>query len=344
MIKNRDSKLYNLEDYTLNTAKNTGSFIKKFEGPEKKIKVSLSAPQEGLRSNSDGRWSRIVNASSARIISSISTDCLDAYLLSESSLFVWEDAVLIITCGKTNPVNAFHEIIDAVTEKSVASVFYERKNFMFPREQPSDFEKEIKSIADRFPGKSRRHGPADRDHIHSFYSSPVNTALNPDDTLQLLMHDLDPSVMEFFSIKNTNTSDQARKKSGLDQLYPYMATDCHLFAPYGFSLNGIFEHQYFTIHITPQREGSYASFETNVREKNYTKVTEKVLSIFKPGRFTTVHMTNVNDSRFALNNDAMDVISGYRVAERNIKKIECGHTVTFMNLVKQEGKTGIYAG
>ena len=333
-----------MEDRTLKFAKNVRSFVKKFEGPEKKIKVLLSAPQEDLRSNSDGRWDRVVNASRAHIISRISTDCLDAYLLSESSLFVWKDAVLIITCGKTTPIDAFHEIIDGVVEKSVVSVFYERKNFMFPREQPSDFEKEVKSIADRFPGKSRRHGPADRDHVHFSCSSPANAALNPDDTLQMLMHDLDPSVMELFSIKSTNTSDQARKKSGLDQLYPYMTTDCHLFTPYGFSLNGIFKHRYFTVHITPQREGSYASFETNVREKNYKKVMEEVLSIFKPGRFTLVHMTNVNDRRLALNNGTMDVIPGYRVTERDINGFDFGYAVTFMNLEKQEGKTGIYVG
>jgi len=104
----------------------------KFEGPEKKLEIILFAPQAGLRSNRDGQWDRVAKASRAAIISGIATDDLDAYLLSESSLFVWEDRILMITCGKTTLINAVPEILKIVNRDRIAFVFYERKSFMFP--------------------------------------------------------------------------------------------------------------------------------------------------------------------------------------------------------------------
>ena len=62
-----------------------------FEGPEKKLEVILFSPQFNIRNNNDGRWDKIVKASQADIISKKSTEHLDAYILSESSLFVWND-------------------------------------------------------------------------------------------------------------------------------------------------------------------------------------------------------------------------------------------------------------
>ena len=42
--------------------------------------------------------------------------------------------------------------------------------------------------------------------------------------------------------------------------------------------------KYFTIHITPQPDCSYVSFETNYPQKDYRGLINKVLRIFKPGR------------------------------------------------------------
>ena len=41
-----------------------------------------------------------------------------------------------------------------------------------------------------------------------------------------------------------------------------------------------------TIHITPEQDFSYVSFETNVPANHYQEIIGKVLDTFMPGKFT----------------------------------------------------------
>ncbi len=68
-----------------------------------------------------------------------------------------------------------------------------------------------------------------------------------------------------------------------------------MFYPYGYSLNGAHDRTYYTIHVTPQPECSYASFETNMRYENYDTVIQKLISIFQPTRFI-VNVTSQGES------------------------------------------------
>jgi S-adenosylmethionine decarboxylase len=305
----------------------------KFEGPEKKLEIILFAPQAGLRSNLDEQWNRVVEASRAAVISGISTDDLDAYLLSESSLFVWEDRILMITCGKTALIHAVPEILKIVNRDRIAFVFYERTSFMFPHEQPSNFEDDVEHMVKYFPGKSYRLGPANYDHIHVFYSSQTNNPLSRDATFQLLMHELDPSVLEIFTLKNGRSGDKIEKRSGLNRIYPQMLKHSHLFSPDGYSLNGIFNKNYFTIHVTPQPEGSYASFETNVIENDYFGLTNEVISIFKPEKFSLVLTTSIDERFRTTHSTVADAVSEYTRVEKSLYEFDCGYTITFLNYI-----------
>ena len=76
--------------------------------------------------------------------------------------------------------------------------------------------------------------------------------------------------------------------SGVAALVPGAHIDDLVFDPCGYSANALTNDHYFTIHVTPQPECSYASFETNVpvNSKTYNQLVQQVLEIFKPGRFT----------------------------------------------------------
>lgn len=53
-------------------------------------------------------------------------------------------------------------------------------------------------------------------------------------------------------------------------------------------MNGLLpDGHYFTIHITPEPEFSYVSFETNVPYAQYNEIIRKVITMFNPGKFTT---------------------------------------------------------
>ena len=305
----------------------------KFEGPEKKLEIILFTPQPDLRSNEDGRWNRIVKSSQADIISWKSSKYLDAYLLSESSLFVWQDRILMITCGQTTLVNAIPEILDYVDKRNVGLVFYERKNLMFPQKQSADFEDDVACIEKYFPGKSYRLGPANHDHIHVFYSSHAPVSIEKDVTLQILMHDLAHSVSKTFMTAGTMPQDWIFENSGLNRIFPHMHTDSHLFTPYGYSINGIKEKKYFTVHVTPQPAGSYASFETNVIGNDYSGVIADVVSIFKPKKFSLLLTTSMDEQCLKLHHTINDAVAGYTTTEKSLYEFDCGYAVTFLNNV-----------
>ncbi|HMA86357.1 MAG TPA: hypothetical protein VKN73_11690 [Desulfosalsimonadaceae bacterium] len=305
-----------------------------FEGPEKKLEIILSRPVKGLRSNADGRWDRIVKASGSWMISAASTPMMDAYLLSESSLFVWEDRILLITCGQTNLVNTIPEILRVIDQSDIAFLFYERKNLMYPESQLSDFEIEAARISAYFPGKSYRLGPANYDHVHIFYSSHASITADDDITLELLMHDLHPDAMRVYTPEKGQTADGVVKLTGMDALYPDMTIDSYLFDPFGYSLNAIAGNAYVTIHVTPQSTGSYASFETNRLGTDYMALVNRVLKVFQPAKFTFVLTSSVTEQRLSAAPALPDRINGFRPTEKSLYELDCGYQVRFSNFIR----------
>ena len=55
-----------------------------------------------------------------------------------------------------------------------------------------------------------------------------------------------------------------------------------------FNLQG----EYITIHITPEAEFSYVSFESNIPQSSYIDVIMRVLDTFRPGKFIVTAFAN----------------------------------------------------
>ena len=49
---------------------------------------------------------------------------------------------------------------------------------------------------------------------------------------------------------------------------------------------------YWNIHVTPEKDFSYASFETNYPKENYEELLKQVIEIFKPGHINVTVMAN----------------------------------------------------
>jgi S-adenosylmethionine decarboxylase len=254
-----------------------------FEGTEKKVEIIVSDRGESLRSLGHGFWKEIVSSAQATVLSTLTNERMDAYLLSESSLFVLDDRMVMITCGKTNLAHATGAFIDKIGAQRVSYLVYERKNENFPHLQPTSFEDDIREIESRIPGTTTFFGEKNEHYLSLFASTRDYTPVANDTTVEILMYDLAPGVRQSFQ-------GQQIPQLELADILPGYTIDDHIFTPCGYSLNALRDACYYTIHITPEEHGSYASFESNicVSAIDMEDLVRSVANRFSPDRFDLV--------------------------------------------------------
>lgn len=107
------------------------------------------------------------------------------------------------------------------------------------------------------------------------------------------MSELDQNKMVQF-IKSHPDDDDKRvtERSGISEIIPGSVHEGILFDPCGYSMNGLKEQSYSTIHVTPQPHCSYVSYETNIQLENFDRLVTNVLDTFKPGKFIVTLISN----------------------------------------------------
>ncbi|PHH92164.1 hypothetical protein CDD83_8647 [Cordyceps sp. RAO-2017] len=235
-----------------------------FEGPEKLLEVwfaqsptalpSTAAPN-GLKSVSAETWVGMLDMVNCKILSVLESEAVDAYLLSESSMFVFPHKLILKTCGTTTLLLGLQRLLHiaaanagfpfrnaaSATDLCAAAIpyriFYSRKNFLFPDKQRGphrSWKQEVKYLDDTIEGGGSAYmvGKMNGDHWYLYITSP-NKALTPpltpepedihgqptpdsmstssagvcptgaaqnDETLEILMTDLDPENAKQFHL------------------------------------------------------------------------------------------------------------------------------------------------
>ena len=263
-----------------------------FEGPEKKVELAVREGSLDLRSLGDEFWGSVVQASNAQVLSQVSNEHQTAYLLSESSLFVFADHLTMITCGRTRLVNAVARILERVPAEDVALLVYERKNEHFPDRQPSSFYDDAQRLHGWFGGEALRFGDEHDHHVHVFHTDRGYRVDPGDTTLEILMHGLSEESADRFIGCAPQGATSIAEQVGLPAFLPDFTIDEHPFTPAGYSMNGIRGGDYYTIHVTPESLGSYVSFETNVDFRgDISKLVRQVVEVFQPRSFDVVAFT-----------------------------------------------------
>ncbi|KAL8999744.1 MAG: hypothetical protein Q9188_005814 [Gyalolechia gomerana] len=180
-----------------------------FEGPEKLLEVwfsasPLSLPEasapSGLKVVPSEVWKEMLDLVNCKVLSIVESEEVDAYLLSESSMFVFPHKLILKTCGTTTLLSGLPKILeiaalaakfphalgDAVHGKATAAipyrVFYSRKNFLFPDRQRGphrSWRDEVKSLDRLFLGGSAYMiGKMNGEHWYLYLTEP-NTMLTP---------------------------------------------------------------------------------------------------------------------------------------------------------------------
>ncbi|XP_032772395.1 S-adenosylmethionine decarboxylase proenzyme-like [Rattus rattus] len=99
--------------------------------------------------------------------------------------------------------------------------------------------------------------------------------------------------MDQFFMEDGVTAKDVIHESGISDLIPDSVIDPTLFNPCDYSMNGMkLDGTYWIIHITPEPEFSYVSFETNLSQTSYDDLIRKVVEVFKPGKFVTTLFVN----------------------------------------------------
>jgi S-adenosylmethionine decarboxylase len=328
-----------------------------FEGPEKRLEVIIRWEEDkaglGLRDAPRSAWDTVVGSLHAKIVSEMKNDHFDAFVLTESSLFVTKNRILLITCGTTILLDSLPHIMKVVKELGleVEWASFMRKNYSYPWEQKgphSSLENEYLTLKGYFPrGQPFMFGPVDSDHyfFYSFDDIRRPHALENDTQMSMTMYDLEEDFAQtFFSPEFHSAGEKTaeiRAKSGLDRLFPapWDVQDLQ-FAPCGYSVNAICGPEYQTIHITPESHCSFASYETNSSAANLHPRMQLVLSVFRPKRFTVVVMLDPHSAvgeAFA-GGEAIGIEAKwypeYQLKTRTINEFAPGYTAIVINFVK----------
>lgn len=217
-----------------------------FEGPEKLLEIWLWSNEEtakkygggeGLRCIPLEMWVKVLDLVNCKILSMKSSKYVDAYLLSESSLFVFPHKLILKTCGTTTTLLCIEKLFEYIqsyvcqklTPSGIYKVFYSRRSFMFPDRQKhvhKDWKNEIKLLNEYFlNGKSYVVGDSMSDDHWYLYTGGANENTQgsessnsgfEDQTFEILMTDLDPVKSEQFVTSRKPGFDSLVKK-GLEE-------------------------------------------------------------------------------------------------------------------------------
>ena len=156
--------------------------------------------------------------------------------------------------------------------------------------------KSQRSHSAAFDGSGYVLGPITGDHWFVYVSDQCErpSFMATERTINVMMFDLPDEVRRGFYLRPGEDQDlgaaakRMTRSSGLDAIVHTengaANVDAHAFAPCGYSMNALSFESYTTVHVTPEPQCSYASFETNTALKAYGSLVKNVLAVFKPKR------------------------------------------------------------
>lgn len=259
-------------------------------------------------------------------------DC-DAYVLSESSLFVYPAKWVIKTCGTVGLFKCLPALVASARTLglNVARCEYSRSGYFFPHEQPfphSCFQAETEHLERELfvnLGVDIDEDSLDSTCIHDMSPAALGRADLPLTAwltfeaiargtpqegsftrIEIRMAGLDwASAHRFFPPHSReNVTAELRNlvlAGGNDTENGHSITDAHMFSPCGYSMNGFLRcGGFYTVHVTPQEPGSYASVEvcfrcgksSNVKADRHDLI-RGVVEYFSPSRVMTVMRRSV---------------------------------------------------
>ncbi|CAJ2636174.1 unnamed protein product [Trifolium pratense] len=323
-----------------------------FEGFEKRLEISFLEPGvfvdpegRGLRSLTKSQLDEIIAPAECIIVSSLSNEKVDSYVLSESSLFVYPYKIIIKTCGTTKLLLSIPPILKLSKTLSLAvrSVRYTRGSFTFPDAQSfphRNFSEEVQVLDSYFGKLGSGHtvmGSSASTQNWHVYSAAVESVSSFDSvyTLEMCMTGLDSEKASVFYKEQSSSAALMTANSGIRNILPDSQICDFDFEPCGYSMNSVEGAAVSTIHITPEDGFSYASFETcgyNLERMNQKQLVERVLTCFQPNEFLIAVHVDVPTNSFQQN--CLLNVKGYCRKDRCYQELGRGGCVVLQKFIK----------
>lgn len=332
-----------------------------FEGSEKRIELDFdgNADARGLRALARCQLDELMTLAHCTIVSTRSNDQFDAYVLSESSLFVYPTKWVLKTCGTTRLLSSVPRLLEMAAGLGMAAsrCKFSRATFLFPDQQHfphTSFDDEVaflnQHLAKAFEGSVGKDyvlgTPFDGLEWHVYANGrPSAVALRPTYNLEICMTELDEGLaQQFFRTDAFVSAAQTTLSSGLGQLKPGADIDDYVFEPCGYSMNGIQGTGLVTVHITPEPGHSYASVEVSGFAEDVALgadyLLEKALRIFRPGHACVALTTSSGGPPVLLSSPDVPVSLGMACLGSTSQRLDCGGVVAYYSLA---GKGGVVA-
>jgi len=247
-----------------------------YEGSEKRLEITSTL---NLLEFPTLFWEEMVNKAGAYIISAIENPHLKAFLLSESSLFVWQNRLLVITCGETHLLQAAQYFQKRVARKEITSLLFQRHQANYPERQKTSFQQDKLRLQAQLKGDCQHWS---EDYCGDLFLFGNNQ--QPFSTKNILMmHGLTGSFFNDLQQGDIQKQEVASQLQ-LNKYFNHFTLDQHCFDPQGYSLNAISEHYYLTLHITPEALSSYLSVESNLPTADIMKFHNYLITLFQAQR------------------------------------------------------------
>ncbi|VDC01682.1 unnamed protein product [Peniophora sp. CBMAI 1063] len=187
--------------------------IAPFEGPEKLLEIwfapspahvpgasTAERGRIGLRSVPRSVWEDMLAIVKCQVLSMVEGEDMDAYLLSESSLFISPHRLILKTCGTTLNLFGLPRILEIARDAGFPSVhrcFYSRKSFFFPERQKGphrEWKDEVEYLDGIFrDGAAYTVGKVNGDHWLLYMTRPADTSEQSPSSSHILSTDDTPS-------------------------------------------------------------------------------------------------------------------------------------------------------
>lgn len=325
-----------------------------FEGSEKRLEVDFAPTVgSGLRSLNRTQLDQLLEDAGCCIVSDRHNDQFDAYVLSESSLFVFPHKMVLKTCGTTKILHAIPLLLQlaASTGCCPKRCKYSRASFLYPHFQPEVhqcFHQEVAYLKHHFcnlghGGDAYVLGDASNGlQWHVYVADADHTAPRPQSapatySLEVCMTELCPEkALQFFRSDSFISAQHTSTSSGIQSLLPTAQIDDYVFEPCGYSMNSMEGAGFATIHITPEDGFSYASFEVSnyaTSSLDINKLVSTVVDIFNPGKMT-VALTVDTNLPCCMWGESVQTPNRYTCHAQTSQQFTCGGRTAFYSMAR----------